>query len=295
MRENGGSASDLRGSPRPRRSGLRARDLLSAIGGSLGFDHAAGYYDETRGLSPEVQRTTARLLAGELGAATQVLDVGAGTGQVAVPLAHEGIRVIGLDLSPGMLHHLSARARHEEVDAPVLVGDATRLPFADDRFDGVVMRHLLHLVHEWRQALDEVGRVLRPDGRFAVSISDYTGLYHTLQERFLHEAGGLPIAVGLRPDDPATLEREMSSRGATMTAPLIVRGQRTLTIDAFLHNMERGVYTWTWAADHRSRRRAVAQVRRWARAELGDLRRPVEPEFEIEWRIFRFGAGDPRR
>jgi SAM-dependent methyltransferase len=150
------------------------------------------------------------------------------------------------------------------------------------------MRHVLHLVAEWREALREVVRVLRPDGRFAVSSTDYTGLYHTLQERFLHAAGDLPIAIGLRPDDSATLEEEMRDAGGIAGPPLIVRGRRTLTIDAFLRNMERSVYTWTWAADKRTCKQAVAEVRRWARAEFGDLRRPVEPEFEIEWRVFRF-------
>ena len=269
----------------PRRG---ARDLLAAIGGSLGFDHAVEYYDETRGLSPEVQRRTAQVLGAELGTVTSVLDVGAGTGLVTLPLAKHGIPMVGLDISPRMLRRLVAQARHDGVQVPTTVGDATSLPFSDGSFDGVVMRHVLHLVHEWRTVLTEVKRVLRPGGRFAVSITDYTGLYHTLQERFLHAAGDLPIAVGLRPDDPDTLERTMREMGATGGSPLVVRGERTLTIEAFLHNIERGLYTWTWAADHRTRKRAVAEVRRWARSRVGDLRRPVEPEFEIEWRIFRF-------
>jgi ubiquinone/menaquinone biosynthesis C-methylase UbiE len=283
------SDRDPSASLQPRHPGRRGpRDLISAIGGSLGFDHAVAYYDETRGLSPEVQRATARMLDAELAGSNVVLEIGAGTGQVAVPLAQEGMPVIGLDLSPGMLHQLSTRASQVGVHVPILVGDAIALPFADDQFDGVVMRHVLHLVAGWRQALLEVVRVLRPNGRFAVSLTDYTGLYHTLQERFLRASGDLPIAIGLRPDNSASLEEAMREVGGIAGDPLIVRGRRTLTIDAFLRNMERRVYTWTWAADNRTCKRAVGEVRRWAHAELGDLRRPVEPEFEIEWRVFRF-------
>lgn len=267
-----------------------ARDLISAVGGSLGFDHAVEYYDETRGLSPEVQEETARVLKAELGGAGPVLDVGAGTGLVTVPLATAGVHVHALDLSERMLERLAKKARGARVRIPVVTGDATRLPYADDAFEGAVMRHVLHLVGAWRQLLSEVVRVVRPGGTFLVSITDYTGLYHELQVRFLDAAGDLPISVGLRPDDPDSLEEVMRELGAARTGTRVVRGQRTLTISAFLRNVQRGVYTWTWAADGATRRRAVAVVRAWAKSRFGDLHRPVEPEFEIEWRAFRLGT-----
>ena len=69
----------------------------------------------------------------------------------------------------------------------------------------------------------------------------------------------------------------------------VVRGTRTLTITAFLRNMERGVYTWTWAAPRSTRCRAVREVRRGL-GDTGRLDRPVEPEFEIEWRAFRLAG-----
>jgi SAM-dependent methyltransferase len=153
-----------------------------------------------------------------------------------------------------------------------------------------VMRHVLHLVAAWREALAEVVRIVRPGGTFLVSITDYTGLYHTLQQRFLEAAGDLPLAVGLRPDDPEGLEEAMAVHEATCRVLPVVRGRRTLTISAFLKNMERGLYTWTWAADPSTRHRAVREVRRWARKNVGRLDRPVEPEFQIEWRAFRLPA-----
>jgi len=285
-----GSHRIVEGAPRKVRPLRRARDLLAAAGGSLGFDHAVEYYDETRGLSPEVQADTSRLLAGELVGASRVLEVGAGTGLVTVPLARAGVPIMGTDLSVEMLERLGHKAREEGLHIPFVVGDAIHLPFADDSVDGLVMRHVLHLVAGWRQALDEVIRVVRPGGTFLISISDYTGLYHTLQHRFLEAAGGLPVAVGLRPDDPAQLEGVMASLGAEGRMLPVVRGERTLTIAAFLRNMERGVYTWTWAAPAPVRHRAVREVRRWAHRHIGRLDRPVESEFEIEWRAFRMPA-----
>jgi ubiquinone/menaquinone biosynthesis C-methylase UbiE len=261
--------------------------LLAAVGGSVDFGHAVDYYDETRGLSPEVQSETARLLAGELPGAGSVLEVGAGTGLVTVPLVQAGLPVLATDLSWEMLERLHEKAEAEAVRIPTAVADASRLPFADDSFDGLVMRHVLHLVAGWREALDEVVRVVRPGGVFLVSITDYTGLYHALQERFLHHAGDLPIAVGLRPDDPEGLVRAMASHGATGRALPVVRGLRTLTISAFLKNMERGLYTWTWGAAPPTRRRARRAVPRWGRQNLGRQEPPVGPAFEIEWWAIR--------
>lgn len=82
----------------------------------------------------------------------------------------------------------------------------------------------------------------------------------------------------------------MHECGAERTAIRVVRGERTLTIAAFLGNMQRGLYTWTWAADRGTRKDAVAEVRAWARARFGDLHRPVEPQFQIEWRTFRLAT-----
>lgn len=280
-----GTVTSPRATPR-----VRARDLLAAFGGSVTFDHAVGYYDETRGLSPEVRAETARLLGGELAPGSRVVEVGAGTGQITIPLVRAGIDVVGLDLSEPMLERLDEKAREGGVSLPLVAGDATHLPIADASFDAVVMRHVLHLVADWRGAVAEVVRIVRPGGSFLVSITDYTGLYRTLQERFLEAAGGLPIALGLRPDDPASLERVMAQHGAAGRVLPAIRGRRTLTVSAFLRNMERGVYTWTWAASRTERRDAVRQVRRWAREHVGRLDRPVEPEFEIEWRAFRLPA-----
>jgi SAM-dependent methyltransferase len=270
------------------RSHGHARDLVSALGGSVGFDHAVRYYDETRDLSPEVREGSAELLADEFRGAENVIDIGAGTGIMAIPLAQRGVPIHGLDLSRRMLRELLKKARAARTSVPVIVGDATRVPMRDDSVDGVVMRHVLHLVTDWREALREVARITRPGGRFVVSITDYTGLYHEIQSRFLRAAGDLPVAVGLRPDDPATLDEAMAELGAVGSVLPLVYGHRTLTIWAFLRNMRRGVYTWTWAADEPTRERAVKEVRRWASAEFGDLHRPVEPSFEIEWRTYRF-------
>ena len=252
---------------------------------SIAFDDAAGYYDETKALSPDALAATIDMLAGEFGDAGRVLEVGVGTGLLALPLAQRGIRVDGIDLSAPMLHRAIAKSS-ASASVGLTVADATRLPFADHAFGGAFIRHVLHLVPNWRQVLSEAVRVIRPGGTLVVSITDYTGLYHEIQERFLEEAGGLQLAVGLRPDDTASLRRAMTRLGAETRALPVVRGFRTMTVEGFLTGIEDGQYSWTWAASDARRRLAARTLRTWLVQRFGNLGRPVEPEFSAEWWAF---------
>jgi ubiquinone/menaquinone biosynthesis C-methylase UbiE len=235
-------------------------------------------------LSADALSATTELLTSQFRACHRLLEVGVGTGLLALPLADRGFRVDGVDLSEPMLRSLLEK--EVEGTIGVVAADATRLPFASGSFDGAYLRHVLHLIPSWVSALAEVVRVVRPGGRFVASITDYSGLYEEVQQRFLHEAGGLPLAVGLAPNDPAPLISAMSMLGARARRLPTIRGRRHLTLDRFLHHIERGHYTWTWPASEGERRHAAERIRRWLARRYGDLDRPVEPEYAVEWWAF---------
>ena len=263
----------------------RWTDLDDGSGASIAFDDAAGYYDETKALSPDALGATIDMLAGQFAGSGRVLEVGVGTGLLAIPLAQRGVRVDGIDLSVPMLDRAISKSSACST-VGFTVADATRLPFGDRTFGGAFIRHVLHLVPDWREVLSEAVRVIRPAGTLVVSITDYTGLYQEIQERFLIEAGGLPLAVGLRPDDPASLHRAMTRLGAETRALPVVRGFRTMTVEHFLTGIEDGQYSWTWGASDARRRMAARTLRAWLTQRFGDLGRPVEPEFAAEWWAF---------
>jgi ubiquinone/menaquinone biosynthesis C-methylase UbiE len=72
-----------------------------------------------------------------IGPGMEVLDVAAGTGNVAVAAARQGARVVASDLTPRMVELGRERSAAEGLDIEWLEADAEDLPFEDGRFDVV--------------------------------------------------------------------------------------------------------------------------------------------------------------
>jgi 2-polyprenyl-3-methyl-5-hydroxy-6-metoxy-1,4-benzoquinol methylase len=108
-----------------------------------------------------VARTQARVLANMVGRIQdrQILDVGTGTGRVALLLAHGAAKVTAVDASDEMLAIARRRAEAELVKVRFERGDAHALDFPDRSFDAVVSFRLLMHAPEWRRCLAEMCRV----------------------------------------------------------------------------------------------------------------------------------------
>ncbi len=74
--------------PRPTRSTVGSRDTSPGVG--VSFDRAADYYDATRRLPDSVRDQLAELLADELVERGLCVEIGVGTGRIALPLHRRG-------------------------------------------------------------------------------------------------------------------------------------------------------------------------------------------------------------
>jgi len=97
-----------------------------------------------------------------------VLDVAAGTGNVAIRAAAAGARVVGLDLTPELLDIAQRRAERAGVGVEWLEGDAESLPFDDEAFDAVFSVFGVQFAPRHQIAAEELARVCRPGGRIGL-------------------------------------------------------------------------------------------------------------------------------
>ena len=127
------------------------------------FDTIAPRYDlvnrlMTFGLDQRWRRATVNALALPEGA--RVLDLACGTGDLSRAAQRRGYRVVGTDLSWGML-------AANRAGIPLAQSDAGGLSFVDGAFDGLVCGYALRNFTDLAATLAEAARVLRPGGRLA--------------------------------------------------------------------------------------------------------------------------------
>ncbi len=129
---------------------------------AIPFDRAVGYYDQTRGFPPGEERPSAALFAsaGHLTAASRILEIGIGTGRIALPVSAHVSAIFGVDISRPMMERIRAKQNAEPI-YPV-EADGAYLPFGAGLFDAVVAVHIFHLIPNWKGVLREAARVLRP-------------------------------------------------------------------------------------------------------------------------------------
>lgn len=250
---------------------------------SISFDRAVGYYDQTRALPEHQMELLVSHLLDRLPGEGLCLEIGVGTGRIALPLMDRGIDMVGVDISPEMLRTLVGK----RTVCKVAVGDATRLPFADGTFTAAIAAHVLHLIARWTDALDELTRVIQPGGVILASRagSGNSEWHKAVRRRFFLEAGDPPWPPGV--DTIDQLDDEMRSRGAAVHKIEDVHGEFEQTIAQVLDALEKGIFAACWSIDEETRRRAAVATRQWAKAEIGDLDLPRPSAYRSDWRAYQ--------
>ncbi len=249
---------------------------------SISFDSAAEFYDRTRALPPEVQSQVTLLLAHELKGRGPCIEVGIGTGRIALPLRESGVEMLGIDLSLAMLARLEENAGGRAL--PAAQADATRLPFADHSFGAALVCHVLHLIPEWRRAVAEMVRVTRPGGVLLIDHSSGTDAWQELTRRFFQEVPNHRWPVGL--DRVEDLDAEMRALGAGLRRLQPVEAVHQGVVGARIDNLEQGIFAACWDISPEVRRRAAAATRQWAVERYGSLGAEVESKQSIVWRAY---------
>lgn len=117
-----------------------------------------------------------------------VLELACGTGQLSFPLS-AGVRIWeATDFSDAMIAEAKKQSGSSRLHFSVQ--DATRLPYAADTFDAVVISNALHIMPNPALALEQIRNVMKPDGiLFAPTFIHGEGMGFCLRVRLMELAG----------------------------------------------------------------------------------------------------------
>lgn len=165
------------------------------------FDQVAQNYDRTNDFLSFYQsrlwRRAVRKAVNPI-SGQRILDVAAGTGTSSKALLVPGGEVVAADFSKGMIEQ--GKKQHPELT--FVFADAMKLPFQAAEFDAVTISFGLRNVENYRTALQEFHRVLKPGGKLVVcefsKVSGPLGLLYRFYLRFI-----LPIVAKIFSSNPA--------------------------------------------------------------------------------------------
>ena len=256
---------------------------------SLPFDRAVSYYDRTREMPDEIARDGIQALLDRLQAHryAHILEVGAGTGRISIPLLERGAQLVGVDLSRPMLR----RQLEKYPAARVAQADAIDLPFANAYFDGLLTIHVLHLVGAWRVALREFARVLKPGGVYVNSWNwhadnDVDARVRAHWRASVEAQGGSWRRPGIQSREQLLIEvRDM---GAAVEELTVVRFFPAVSPGEVVESIAERVFSDTWDIPDDIFDASVRELRAWASETFGDVTKPLMVERRFLLDVVRF-------
>ncbi len=250
--------------------------------GSVSFDPIADRYDATRYYPPDIadRIATGLLRLGGLAIGAHLLEIGIGTGRIALPLLAQGVDVTGVDISPRMLEHLQAKYTDRQTSDPlrawgalaIILGDITALPLSDSAFDAAVAVHIFHLVSPWRRALDEVLRVVKPGGSFLlgqdVRTHESHNRIHDAWEEIVEQLGYIHTNVGA--EGYSAVVAELRQRDVPVEECVLATWESSTAPSAALTDIVGREWSRTWRVPDDIFAESVRRLTTWAHAEFGD-------------------------
>jgi ubiquinone/menaquinone biosynthesis C-methylase UbiE len=230
---------------------------VSVRDGAQGWDEYAPFYDweNAQTVARRDVPFWCRLAAAQAG---PILELGCGTGRIALPIVKSGVRLVGIDRSEPMLERARRRLRRAKLaDRALLVrGDIRQLPFRRRPGFGCVMApygilQSLTRERDLQAALGAVARVLRRGGLFALDLVPDLPRWSEYRRRTSlrgrHGGGTLTLVESVRQEQARGLtifdQEYIEQRGRNRTVHRFELTFRTLSVPQMSRRLEKAGFT----------------------------------------------------
>jgi ubiquinone/menaquinone biosynthesis C-methylase UbiE len=258
---------------------------------SISFDSIAPVYDATR-ITDEARFRTALDYIVERFPPEQyprLFEPGIGTGRIAIPLAERGYEVTGADISGEMLKIMAEKLAHKNPPLAVsfLRQDITVLPFPDASIDMAVAVHIFHLIPEWKKAVNEVFRILKPGAPLVLMYTTSSMESQAIKDRYKEIAAEFgystkPVGANSSTDLPDYL----TGLGRRIEH---IRGrwtwQQQVRIDKNIAHLKAGYYSSSKLVPEDAHTKIIAKIELELKQKYGSLDIELEEPAQIDLTI----------
>ena len=255
------------------------------------FSANARLYDRRHGavLVPDAARALASI--GALKPGGRVLDIGAGTGRVAIAFAKLGFDVVACEPSLPMLGELRSKAPEQAIR--LVAGEGARLPFADGRFDAVVLARILYLMADWQVVLRQARDALKPGAHlfheWGNGHPDEAWVRIREKTRSLFQSAGIenPFHPGAHAE--ADVDGCLIRLGFVRSTEVPLGAGGSMTLRAFVARIVSGELSYIWSVPTEVQQVCLPQLMDWCE-QMFDLEESVHVPRDIRWTIYRKDA-----
>jgi len=263
------------------------------------FDRVADIYDATREMPAFVfDRLVDRVIAATSATSeTRFLEIGVGTGRIAMPFLERGYRFTGVDISERMMDRLREKVGERDMPLTLVQADITELPFEDATFDVVLGVHILHLVSDWKKAVREARRVLAPTGYLVLgyensllgsdspAVADPAIELRHQWQALVRQAG---ISLSSRSGNWAAIQLELIEGGSYAAVYRVAQWETPVAPRTVLEEQRNRVYSHTWEVPDDVLAAVHGRMVEWATERYGSLDVELTSEQEFLLAVHRF-------
>ena len=258
---------------------------IASVPGRVDFSANSKIYDDRHGAV--ISDQVVQIVVNRLGQDATIIDIGAGTGRVAVALAGNGFKVVGVDPSVPMLQAMQQKSAEALVLA--VAAEGARLPLRKSSVDALVLARLLYLVADWQDLLHEAKDVLRRGGILfhEWGNGDASEPWVQVRERarsLFQEAGiEAPFHPGARSEDE--VDRFLRDLGFHQQELIDAGIGPAITLADFLNRIQSGEFSYVWNVPKDVQTACLANLRRWCESKF-NLYEPAPMPAKLHWAVY---------